>query len=402
MKKTFIFKICLLVTAAAQCIVSCKKQVQPEPAPREQVAGMVSPLSTSSVYWTKAQETHNYVVGNLLTTYNSYKANTSLATTAYEWYNASQIYADAAMVLYGDSRYAPYMNNTYSWMNNMWDAGSSTGGYFASANVNGTGAAGDKYVDDNALTGNVYLDCYAVTTRTTQTNYLNSAKAVANWLMNSNLWDTTYGGGFWWNTAKPFKPTQSNGLAMQLFLRLYQITAQTYYRDWANSIKNWLETQMYDNATGLYIWKVDNTGKHTEKFTYDNAIMVEADLLYYQVMGSSTYLAKAQNLASSMNTTLWNSTHHVYLFNTTDPRATPAWCGWGSQAMIRLYQADGNASWLNYAQQNIDFINANLRDTVNHGYYQFCNLDGSGRYTNMEGVDQAWMQRIQGILSNYR
>lgn len=72
------------------------------------------------------------------------------------------------------------MNNTYEWMNNMWDAGSAIGRYFSAANIDGTGPGEDKYVDDNSLTGNVCLDCYNVITGTAQTNYLNSAEATDN------------------------------------------------------------------------------------------------------------------------------------------------------------------------------------------------------------------------------
>ena len=160
---------------------------------------------------------------------------------------------------------------------------------------------------------------------------------------------------------------------------------------------------MFDSASGLYVWEIDANGtKQTAKFTYDNAIMVEADLLYSQIMNDNSYTTKAQNLGIKMNTTLWNNAHHVYILNTSDQRVNPAWCVWGSQAMIRLYERDNNTAWLDYAQQNIDFINANLRNTTNYGYYNFVNLDGSGRYANLEAVDQAWMQREQVLLSNYR
>lgn len=405
MKKQHFIKI-LAALALVIGAASCQKENQTaitNPA----LAKVHGPTtrSSSSSYWNYAQQTHSFVVGNILTTYNSYRVNTT-TNSCYEWYNASQIYADAAFVSVGDSRYAAYMNNSYTWMGHMWNTGSSYGGYFSAANTDGSGAGGDQYVDDNALTGVTYLDAYAVTTGTTQTNYLNSAKAIANFLMNNGQWDTTYGGGFWWHTGtKDLKPTQTNGLAMQLFLRLYQITGQTYYKDWANSIKTWLEGTMYDSTTGLYIWKIDGSGsgtKHTEKFTYDNAIMLEADLLYATIMSAPSYTTKAQNLGTAMNTVLWNSTYHVYIFNTTDGRINPAWCVWGSQAMIKLYQADGNTAWLDYAQQNIDYMNAKLRNSTNYGYHSFCNFDGSGLTTNYEGVDQAWMQRTQALLSNYR
>ncbi|CAF1149127.1 unnamed protein product [Adineta steineri] len=360
----------------------------------------------TSKYWLQAQETHNFIVENLLTRYNSYRVNTTDQTnTAYEWYSASQIYADAAMIQAGDTRYVPYMNNTYAWMNNMWDMSSSIGGYYSTANIDGTGSIGDKYADDNSLTGVVYLNAYDVSTGTERVNYLNSAKACANWLIYSDQWDSTYGGGFWWSTAKESKPTQTNGLALQLFLRLYQLTGEPLYRDCAYSVRDWLMKEMFDTTTGLYIWKIDGSGvgiKHTEKFTYDNAIMIEAFLLYAQIIGDYSYITKAQALGTKMNTILWNNVYRVYLFNNTSKRINPAWCGWASQAMILLYLADGNTAWLDYAQQNIDYMNLKLRNSTNNGYYAFCDIDGSGIDTRHEGVDQAWMQRVQVLLSNYR
>src|SRR5439155_25509469 len=153
----------------------------------------------------------------------------------------------------------------------------------------------------------------------------------------------------------------------------------------------------------LYLWQIETNGvKNYIKFTYDNAIMLEADLLYRQIMGDSSYLTKAQNLAISLNAKLWNSTYKAYYFNTADGRVNPCWCGWASQSLIKLYQADGNTVWLNYAQQNIDYMNAHLRNNSNGGYHTFCNMDGSNLDPNVEGVDQAWMQRIQSMISQYR
>lgn len=357
-----------------------------------------------SVYWDRANETHNFVVGNLLTQYSSYRANTTVnANNAWQWYQISQILADAEMVRQGDSRYEPYMNNTYSWMGNMWDGASSTGGYFASANLNGSGASGDKYIDDNALAGVTYLECYNVTTGAQKTSYLNSAKATANWLMHSGMWDNTFGGGFWWNTTKPVKPTQSNGLAMQLFIRLYGITGSTYYLDWANSVKNWLEANMLDPNDGLFIWQIEANGtKRFDKFTYDNAIMIEAYLDYYNVTGDNSYRNTAINLAINLNTKLWDYGQNVYKFNTNDPRVNPAWCGWGSQSMIKLYKNDPNPAWLDYAKKNIDFMNTYNRNPSNGGYYTFTNLNGTISDNRYEGVDQAWMQRINAQMAEYQ
>jgi uncharacterized protein YyaL (SSP411 family) len=385
--------------------VSCSKKDTPTPTPPPPVDTV--PVVKVS-YLKLAKETHEYVVSNLMTQYNSYRANTtSNSNAAFEWYHVSQIYADAAMVAAGETSYLPYMNNTFKWMENMWDKNDPKGGYFAACNLNGTGAGGDKYVDDNGLTGMVYLDAYDITTGTDKAAYLSKAKACGDWIINSGLWDVTYGGGFWWSTAKEFKPTQANGVALQLFLRLYEITSQPEYREWAIKTDTWLTSKLYDATKRLYIWKIDGPGagtKHTELFTYDNAVMIEADLLYKKVLNNADYLTKAQALGNAMNTTLWNPLYKMYIFNTdpTQSRVNPAWCGWGSQGMIKLYEADNNTKWLDYAQNNIDGLNKACRDINTNGYSFFARMDGTDRAPEREGVDQAWMQRVQAMLSKYR
>jgi hypothetical protein len=294
------------------------------------------------------------------------------------------------------------MNNTQTFMGNLWDIASPSGGYFAAVNVDGTGANGGQYVDDNSLIGVIYLDAYVVSTGTTQAQYLASAEACANWLINSGQWDDTYGGGFWWNADKQVKPTQSNGLALQLFSRLYKMTGNTLYRTWANKVDTWLNDQMFDASNGLYIWQIEAGGvKQTVNFTYDNAIMIEADLEYADAFSKPAYITKAEKLAKALDAVLWDNASGVYLFNTTDPRVNPTWCGWATQALLHLYQVDPKAVWLDHARRNIDFMNANLRNSQTGGYYNFVNLDGSGVSTDIEGVDQAWMERTQVLLAAY-
>jgi uncharacterized protein YyaL (SSP411 family) len=399
MKKLIYGGLAALVILTASC---SKSGDTAAPAPPTGGGGTL-PVTTVSAYLTNAKATHDFVTANYLTAYGSYRVNTSTnVNSAFEWYNASQLYADAAMVGLGDASYTAGMNKTFTWLNNLIDKNDVNGGYFAFANLDGSGGSGTKFVDDDSLTGMAYLEAYDVTTGTTQTNYLNAAKACANWLINSGQWDATFGGGFWWATDKTVKPTQSNALALQLFLRLYKITGQPVYHDWAVSVNTWLNSQMYDSATGLYIWQIEKNGtKDLAKFTYDNAIMLEAELLYMDAMNDNTYLTKAQALGNAMTKTLWDANHNVFIFNTTDIRINPCYCVWASQAMIKLYEADKNNSWLSYAKANIDQINVVMKSPAG-GYYQYAGLDGAGRYTNMEGVDQAWMQRVQTLLSKYK
>jgi len=390
----------MLITLLASCGKDDPRVQTPPPA------DTTAPVLVN--YLKLAKETHEFTVGNLLTQYNSYRSNTTNhANEISEWYQVSQMYADAAMIQAGQPNYLSYMNNTFIWMENLWDKNDPKGGYFAACNLNGSGAGGDKYIDDNGLTGMVYLEAYDITTGADRDAYFNKAKACGDWIINSGLWDNTYGGGFWWSTQKTFKPTQANGVALQLFLRLYKITGQQIYKDWAIMTDNWLQAKMYDNAKKLYIWKIDGPGegtKHTEVFTYDNAVMIEANLLHSTVLNDASYLTKAQSLGNAMNTVLWNAQYKMYLFNTqpTQNRVNPAWCGWGSQGMIRLYEADNNKMWLTYAKNNIDGLNKSNRNNSTFGYYFFAAFNGSDRSPELETVDQAWMQRVQALYSKYQ
>ncbi|RYE20951.1 MAG: hypothetical protein EOP51_16725 [Sphingobacteriales bacterium] len=401
--KKIISNGCLLLAVAmmASCGKDDKPWVQTPPPADTTVVSTID-------YLKLAKETHSFTVGNLLTQYSSYRSNTtSGANQISEWYQVSQMYADAAMIQAGQANYLSYMNNTFIWMENLWDKNNPSGGYFAACNLNGSGAGGDKYVDDNGLTGMVYLEAYDITTGADRDAYFNKAKACGDWLINSGLWDNTYDGGFWWSTEKTFKPTQANGVALQLFLRLYKITGQQVYKDWAIKTDTWLQEKMYDNAKKLYIWKIDGPGagtKHTEVFTYDNAVMIEANLLHNTVLNEPSYLTKAQSLGTAMNTVLWNQQYKMYLFNTqpTQNRVNPAWCGWGSQGMIRLYEADGNKLWLTYAKNNIDGLNKSNRNATTFGYHFFAAFNGTDRAPEFETVDQAWMQRVQALYSKYQ
>ena len=125
-------KICLhgcLVLVVLMAVSCGKSSVTPD-APPVTPPGGDTTAPVVSIYLTKANETHSFIVANLMTTYRSYRVNTTTdPNSAFEWYNASQIYADAAMIATGDASYLSDMNLTFKWMENMWDKVDPNGGY---------------------------------------------------------------------------------------------------------------------------------------------------------------------------------------------------------------------------------------------------------------------------------
>jgi hypothetical protein len=350
--------------------------------------------------WSRlANETHDFVVGHLLTPFGSYRTFPGEALTD-EWHDASQLGADAAMLGMGEKGYSVYVDATSGFLDKLWDRASPSGGYFPRAAIDGSNVeSATKYVDDNGLSGVTWLDARdAVAEPAKKEAFLGAARSAANFLMQGGVWDATYGGGFWWNTDRPDKPTQTNGLALQLFLRLGAITGEPYYTDWASGVFSWLEGTMFDVADGLYAWKWEAGGRNGAKFTYDQAILIDAYVLRFTQTKDATNLERARALAEALHAKLW-AQEGGYVISSEDRRLSPVFSGWASCSLVRLHAVDPDPKWLARAKDNARALDRVLRDPDHHGYYSAGKPDGSEVTKQTQSVDQAWMQRAQAMIA---
>lgn len=362
-----------------------------------------TPAANPSLYWQLAQTTRAFTDGALLTRWGSYR-NARGETATLAWNDASQIHAEAAMVP-GEESAEAHLVATFNFMKSFSASGNAITGYCPSAAIDGGKLDRSiQHVDDNAFAGTVYLEAAEVVTSRDSPALAAAADLLAFWLMHSDLWDPTFGGGFWRTTTRPFKPTHANGLALQLFLRLYLGGGKREYLDKARMTYDWLRGTLLDRD-GLYAWKMSSGGIDRTKFAYDQAIMIEAELLMHratQHLTHATHLKRAQSLATALKPALWDPIFGGFPLNSRQPLRSPVFCGWVSQSLIRLYEADRNTAWLDDAQANIDVLNLFLRNPADGGYYSMCKVDGSERSTLRQCVDQSWMQRTQALLSRYR
>jgi hypothetical protein len=73
------------------------------------------------------------------------------------------------------------------------------------------------------------------------------------------------------------EPAQTNGLAAEFFLQLYDLTGEVAYREWASKTLGWLDATLYVSQAQLYRWSVHFTDleqRHGEEvsgwfFNYD-------------------------------------------------------------------------------------------------------------------------------------
>jgi uncharacterized protein YyaL (SSP411 family) len=255
------------------------------------------------------------------------------------------------------------------------------------------------------LAGNAAMEAAQVIKSRDSAELVKTADLLVFWLLHANLWDGTFGGGYWWSTTRPHKPAQSNALALQLVLRLYLASGRAEHLDHAQRIYDWLRATLLDRD-GLYGSKVTASGLDRTKFAYHQGAMIEAELLMHratQHTTHATHLGRAQQLASALKGKLWDPIFGGFLMTTSQPLTrSPVFCGWVTQSLVRLYEADRNEAWLADAQANVDVLNLFLRDPTSGGYFSECRADGSQRTALQQCVDQSWMQRAQALLSRYR
>lgn len=110
--------------------------------------------------------------------------------------------------------------------------------------------------------------------------------------------DTTYGGGIWWknvdvgNGSANEKNVATNGTAVWTALRLYAATGDTTYRDTAERIFAWLQTNFYNG--GHIRDHVSGTGQFTDfDWTYNQGQYAGAALQMYLVTHDTQYRAQA-------------------------------------------------------------------------------------------------------------
>ncbi|MCC7104233.1 MAG: hypothetical protein IT307_03755 [Chloroflexi bacterium] len=340
-----------------------------------------------------------------------------------QWYLAIQLQADAAFIPLADFSVTCDMISLVDFMTGLQRPDY---GFYPRADVDGQNTTTrDTYADDNAVIGLAFLEAREATTDVSQRDrLLTLARSAGDYLLEGGLWDSTFGGGYWWYTNRGLmregKPTQTNAAAAELFLRLYLATNDVRYLDQALQTLAWLDATTYDPRVGLYRLGIrhsstaDQTGTLMEDryFGYDQAIAIEVNLLLGRIQGQlPERLAKAQSLGRALHAAFWDPELGGYrLERDVDAVYTP-YAAWVSQALLHLYDEDGDPVWLAWARDNVDALNSRMLDTSDGGYYHMtyrctspdvigCESGQAWSYDPTKLLfSQAWMQRAQALLA---
>jgi len=152
------------------------------------------------------------------------------------------------------------------------------------------------YYDDMNWMSLALLRASSLVTGNFSISFLN----VSNYLFEKiySAWDTTCcgetPGGIWWNVAHTSKATVSNAGPVILASRLYTLTGNVTYLQFAQKVYSFWWDNMVNKSSGQVCddIRVDGT-KVWWKFTYNEGLMIGAAVELYKVTGNNDYLSNA-------------------------------------------------------------------------------------------------------------
>jgi len=248
------------------------------------------------------------------------------------------------------------------------------------------GNGGDKFYDDNEWVGLAKLQNYLATGDKAA---LQRAKDIFKLVISG--WDTDAshpapGGVFW--TQAPWshdRNTVSNMPGAEMGLRLYLITHESSYLDWAHKMYDWTNANLLA-PNGLYWDHIDLAGTiEKTQWSYNQGVPVGVNTLFYKVTGDPAYLHKAESIASAA-LAFYATNNALY--------AQPApFNSIFFKNLLLLQSVNHNPSYLQAMQAYGDKVWTSYRDAATGLFH----LDASKPTTQL--LEQAAMTQIYAVLS---
>jgi predicted alpha-1,6-mannanase (GH76 family) len=155
----------------------------------------------------------------------------------------------------------------------------------------------NTFFDDNAWWALAWVAAYDLTGHNC---YLDAARKIFAHMMGS--WDSTCGGGLWWNEERKYKNAITNELFLTLAGLLHQRTpGDRDYRDWALREWEWLRASGMVGPGGLVndglSAECANNGGTT--WTYNQGVILGGLAALYQITGDRDFLRQGEVVADA-------------------------------------------------------------------------------------------------------
>lgn len=271
---------------------------------------------------------------------------------AYLW-PTSGVFSGVVALLHqtGDKRYKKMLDNQIlPGLDMYFDAKRQPACYQSYLNDEGNS---DRFYDDNVW---LVIDFAEAYNTTKDKNYLKKAELV--WKFVISGWDEKLDGGIYWcEQKKGGKNTCSNAPSVVAAAKLYELTENKYYLEWAQKIYKWTKLNLQDTTDYLYLDNI-NLEKRIDKrkFAYNSGQMLQGAALLYKITGETNYLTDANNIAKSainhFSKEIEKNGVKYRVFHNNDP--------WFVTVMMRgyfeLYRIDNNPEYVNYIKSNMDYL----------------------------------------------
>jgi hypothetical protein len=247
------------------------------------------------------------------------------------------------------------------------------------------GNGGDKFYDDNEWVGLAKIQHFLMTGSPAS---LQRAQQIFQLVVSGWDTDTTHAdpGGVFWTQAtwSHDRNTVSNMPGAEIGLRLYQITHNSYYLNWALKMYQWTNAHLLA-PNGLYWDHVDLTGNiEKTQWSYNQGVPVGVNVLLYKITGNPTYLHSAQNIANAA-LAYYGTNNNLY--------GQPApFNSIFFKNLLLLQTVDHNPRYQQAMQAYADTVWSNYRDATT-GLFRF----DTSKPTQL--LEQAAMTQIYSVLS---
>jgi len=161
-----------------------------------------------------------------------------------------------------------------------------------------------QYFDDVQWWGLAWARAYELTQNST---YLTRSQLCWSYVQQ-NAWDSVCGGGVWWSVDKNYKNAITNELFLTLSSKLFRLTGDATYLNWALEEYDWFMHSGMLNAQ----WLINDgltdacVNNNETTWTYNQGVILGglAELAAAQPNNQSTYLTLANNIATAATTLL--------------------------------------------------------------------------------------------------
>ncbi len=273
----------------------------------------------------------------------------------------------------GDTKYRWVVDRTFQVNKGTFAAGVKSGDAIE-------GNFESRAIDDTEWWGIAWLDAYDLTGNQA---YLSMATTIASYV--NGYWDTTCGGGVWWDRERTYKNAVTNGLWIRLTAGLHnRIAGDTGWLSKAQAGWNWFTASGMINSSNLVNDGITSSCQNNggTVYSYNQGLAVGAAVELWRATGNAATLATAQRLAVAGTTASALVTNGVL---TESCDATTASCddnGKQFKGVFMRYLSDltavtGSTAYRTFIQRQSDTLWSADRDTLNRFGERWSGADDS-------------------------